>query len=240
MSGEMPRWRIFLQGALLAWTVATVGCGRGRGGAPSETVEAREAPSANESQPSESKASAIQVLELKSYTLDQLPAVRENEALERLDGGHLTVAPPGDWQTGSKQPKMVCRFFKTDSEGLPRIIIRSDATAGEIKNVTADNVVAYAEEVASALEAEKNKLQENLRPLVLGNNGWVRYVKKASYRNQKVDLQVLQTVRDGRTYYVDLQVLAGELTETEKRDAAYAVAATMKFLTPAGDSPASE
>ncbi len=241
MSVGKPRWRIFFQGIVLAWAVAIAGCGRGRG-APAETAEANEAPSENSESPksSESRASAIQVLELKSYTLDQLPAVRENEALERLNGGYITVAPPGEWQTGSKQPKMVCRFYMTDKEGLPRIIVRSDATAGEIKDVTADNVVAYAEEVASALEAEKNKLQENLRPLVLGDNAWVRYVKKASYRNQKVDLQVLQTVRDGRTYYVDLQVLAGELTETEKRDAAYAVAATIKFLDPASGPPASE
>lgn len=254
MTANVPRWRIFFPGLLLACAVVITGCGDGGSTAPMPADAPSSNPSSSDPSPPkaiETKTNEIQVLELKSYTLDQLPAVRADESLYRLDGGRITVAPPGEWQFGSKQKNIVCRFYLTDSEGVPRIVIRSEpTTAGEIKDVTADNVVAYAEEVAQALEAEKKKPQENLRPLILGDNAWVRYVKKArfprggggSQDKVEVEWQVLQTVRGGRTYYVDLQVLSGKLaTETAQRDAAYAVAGTMIFLEPgSGDSPAEE
>ncbi len=124
---------------------------------------------------------------------------------------------------------------------MPRIIVRSEPTTlGEVKDVTADNVMTYAEEVAKALEAEK-KPQEESSAAGLRRQRLGPLRKKAKFSGRDVEWQVLQTVHDGRTYYVDLQVLAGQLaTETDKRDAAYAVAATMKFLEPASGSPAAE
>jgi hypothetical protein len=249
---EAPRWRLFFQGLAVLWAVLSAGCGAANNRATSANQDTTEASSENasSSQSSVNKTNAIQVLELKTYTLEQLPAVRSDESLYRLDGGRITVAPPGEWQFGSKQKNIVCRFYLTDREGLPRIVVRSEPTVvGEIKDVTAENVVAYAEEVAKDLEAKGKKPQENLRPLILGENPWVRYVKKARYprggegSQDMVDAewQVLQTVRGGRTYYVDWQVLAGKLaTETTQRDAAYAVAGTMKFLEPGSSAPAGE
>lgn len=181
----------------------------------------------------------IEVLETKSYPLDKLPAMQEDGEVPRLDGGRLTAQTPTGWTLGNKQPNMVCRFYKTSTTGVPRIVIRAEAATG-ITNVTAENVAQYASQVAGSLGTAK--VEENLRPLILGENAWVRYVKRAmwprggsgSQDKVEVEWQVLQTVRNGRTYYVDLQVLSGELAKSPAdRDAAYSVAANIKFTEPA-------
>jgi hypothetical protein len=125
---------------------------------------------------------------------------------------------------------LVC-FTRSDRTGLPRIAMTAEGFESAVfKNVTGDNLVEFAKFRQEELTGgdEPTKLLENVRPLQLGENFWIRYVRPASFRNAAAERQILETVHEGRLYVMELQVVAGTLKD--HRDAAYAVAAKLKFV----------
>lgn len=165
----------------------------------------------------------------KTYDRAKLPATTQE--LPPLDQGRVDVPTPKGWQWRSQEKGLLTRFNLQDRSGLPVILVKLDAEAtSEIETVTPENVAAYAEEVHAALEAKGTKLLEPVRPLILGDSAWARYVIAGKLPDKQiatVERQILKTTRFGRTYVLELQVTRGELTQY--RDAAYAIGAGMKI-----------
>lgn len=178
---------------------------------------------------------------VKTYDRDKLP--KTTQELPPLDQGRLEVPTPKDWQWRSQEKGILARFHLKGRSGIPQIIIKLDSEfSPEIKDVTADNVAAYAELVHGQLDQQGTKYLESAKPLLLGQNGWARYVMVGKLPGKQVatiERQILKTTRGGRTYTVELQVPAKELVKY--RDSAYALAAGMVFSAegaPKPDAPA--
>lgn len=176
--------------------------------------------------------------QVKRYTVEGLTPT-EDEFL--IDDGRIEVAPPKDWNRLARSDKYLVCFTRSDRTGLPRITVTAEPFASAVfTNVTTDNLVDFGkfrlEELTGGDEPEK--LLETVRALQLGENFWIRYVRPASFRNAAAERQILETVHDGKIYRVELQVISGMLKE--HRDAAYAVAAKMRFIDPNAAPPASD
>jgi len=167
---------------------------------------------------------------VKTYDRAKLP--KTTQELPPLDQGRIEIPTPKDWQWRSQEKGILARFHLKGRSGIPQIIIKLDTEfSPEIQDVTADNVAAYAESVQAQLDQQGTNYLESAKPLLLGKNGWARYVtagKLPGKQTATIERQILKTTRGGRTYTVDLQVPIKELTKY--RDSAYAIAAGMVFL----------
>ncbi len=124
---------------------------------------------------------------------------------------------------------------KLNPNDLPRILITATDATGFTDDVTAENVAEFAEAVVA--EQDEAKLLETSKPMVIGDNAYVRYVGKANKASRLVARQVLETVFDGRRYTITLETFDTNLLK--HRDLAYAVAAAVQFTRP-GEAPAAE
>lgn len=177
---------------------------------------------------------------IKTYSATQLPVVKLE--LPPLDGGRVEVPTPEGWQFGSRSTGVLARFHIANRRGIPQIILKvEDAPAGTA-DVDAQTVAAYAAQVQADLDEQvkqqKTTLIENVRPLILGTNAWVRYVVPGRLPDRDratIERQILKTVVRGRVYSVDLQTHVNELLK--HRDHAYAIAANMKWSEGQPDAP---
>ncbi len=173
---------------------------------------------------------------VKRYSIEELSPT-EDEFL--IDEGRIEIAPPKDWNRLPRSDKYLVCFTRADRTGLPRITVTSEAFSSSVfEKVTSDNLVDFGKFRFEELTGgdEPAELIETVRALQLGENVWIRYVLPASFRGAEAERQILETVQDGKLYRVELQVISGMLTE--HRDAAYAVAAKMRFGDPNATSSA--
>lgn len=169
----------------------------------------------------------------KKVSVSKLPPL--DDYLPPLDDGKVQIAPPKGWKVMGREKNYLTRFYLSDQIGFPRILITVDASMLEgIDTVTPENVSELASATAASLKERKAAVLEAPRPMIIGDNALVRYVLKAKQRDVALEKQMLQTVVNGRLYTVDLQVNAGDIEK--HRDAAYAVAAGLKFSS--GGAPA--
>jgi len=157
-----------------------------------------------------------------------------------VEPGQLEIASPLKWGLASRSSNYVARFsyYKNRRTRLPRIwITATPADGSEIETVTADNVIAYAEQLANQLQNEsKSPLLESVKPMIIADRPCARYVRKTRFifkdgdneRAVVAERQVLQTIVQGRQFIVELHVLPGEIRKF--RDIAYAVLAGINFL----------
>lgn len=157
-----------------------------------------------------------------------------------VEPGKLEIASPLEWGLAPRSSNYVARFsyYKNRRTRLPRIwITAAPADDSEIETVTADNVIAYAEQLANQLKNESTgPLLESVKPMIIADRPCARYVRKTRFifkdgdneRAVVAERQVLQTVVLGRQFTVELHVLPGEIRKF--RDIAYAVLAGMNFL----------
>jgi hypothetical protein len=168
-------------------------------------------------------------LEVKVVSAESLPPVADY--LPPLDGGRIAIAAPKGWSVMSRAEGYLTRFYKVNPSGLPRILITvEEYDSPTMKTATASNLgdfMALMDERVAGELIPGVSLIEPVRPMVLGENPFVRYVRPASLKGAAVERQILCTLVDGRLYTIDLQVLAGTLLQT--RDDSYAVAAHMRF-----------
>lgn len=175
---------------------------------------------------------------IKHYAIEELTAT-EDEFL--IDDGRVEVAPPKDWKRLPRSDKYLVCFTHADRAGLPRITVTSEAFSSSVfENVTSDNLVDFGKFRLEALSGgdEPAKLIEAVRPLQLGETTWIRYVVAASFANAAAEKQILETVHEGKLYRIELQVAPETLTV--HRDAAYAVAAKMRFIEADAAPPTTE
>jgi len=207
----------------------TVGCGSGEQGTAGKNGDANE----GGEQVDEGGSSSI-----KRRERDSLPAVEAY--LPPLDEGRVQVAPPEGWRPIARDAKYLARFVKGDAAELPRIAVTAaDSPSPEVTNVTEENVEELIGPLTAKSKEGKKKPVEPVRPIILGDQVFARHVRMARYNDEPCAIASLQTVRDGRLYSVELYVKAGsDGSEYPKflkqhQDAAYAVAANLKF----GDDP---
>ncbi len=181
----------------------------------------------------------------KRYAAADLPAVAV--PLTNLDGD-VELAPPQGWRVLSRDPKYLARFVKSQGDNsLPRITVSPSMPAPEgIKDVSEENVAEFAEKMQQRSAAVPGrKMLEPERPIIVGDYVWSRHVRQLGLRGGgRAAVQSLATARGGRLYLIELTVESpGETTDEiaaailKERDAAYAVAASWKFI---GESAESE
>jgi predicted small lipoprotein YifL len=175
---------------------------------------------------------------VKEYKSEELTATGDEFP---IDEGRVEVAPPVEWNRLPRSDKYLVCFTRSDRTGLPRITATAEPFASAVfTKITADNLVEFAKFRQEALTGgdEPVELVESVRPLKLGDNYWIRYVRPASFRSAAAERQILETVNEGRLFVVELQVVAGTLRD--HRDAGYAVAARWRFVDPSAPPPAEE
>ena len=166
---------------------------------------------------------------IRKVSADKLPAL--DEYLPPLDDGKLELAGPKDWKRMSREAKYLARFVKGDPLGLPRVLVTAEqADIAQFETADEENVVEFANIIGARLKDGKATVLEPSRPMMIGQHAFARYVLRAKFKNANIERQMLQTLVGGRLYTIDLQVADGELLKhREHRDAAYAVAAGLKF-----------
>ncbi len=154
--------------------------------------------------------------------------------LPPLDDGRIEIAGPKDWQVGARQTGYVVWFHRyKDAQTLPQIRVKvEDAPAEAPQDVTKENVEAFAKWLSGHVQKDlktPDELIEQVRPLILGDNAFGRYVRLGRYRGAGAEQHMLVTIRGGRMYTLQELVIAGDLGKPDIRDAAYVVGASMKF-----------
>jgi hypothetical protein len=178
---------------------------------------------------------------IKVVAADKLPPL--GDYLPPLDVGRIEAAPPKDWKVPSRGSQCLARFVAGTSE-LPRVeITGEDSSYGEIQTLTKDDLQKFTDMIVKEL-ADRQDVLEPALPMIIGDTPYVRHVRKSIINFKRtnvndrvpVERQILQTIAGGRVYTVDLQIAEGTLGQNPQfRDAAYAVAAGIRFLK-AGDS----
>ena len=192
--------------ALICWTL--VGCGGG------------DSPAATADDPPEQ--ATFEPLPLKSADQAKLPKL--GDYLQNIDN-KVEIAPPQGWLPKGRSREYLTAFVREKTAAVPAILVKAaDTAVGDIADVTADNVIDYA----IALQATLNDPIESARPMQIGPHHFARYVKEAKIATLPAEVQVLSTVREGRTYTIELRVR--DVEDLKKyRDHAYAVAAGLNF-----------
>jgi hypothetical protein len=168
----------------------------------------------------------------KEYKLEDLP--RLEDYLPTLDDGRVEIAGPAGWNVMSRKEGYLARFAAKSGSAPPRVLVTVEpAPSGNPGNVTQgtlDQFEAFIKPIVDASLLQEEQLREPVKMLILGERPWARYVRGGRFKSMAVDRQFLKTIAGGRIYTVELQVYRGNLLE--HRDAAYVIAAGMKFLKP--------
>lgn len=209
----MRRFGLRVGSWLLLGVPLCIGCGGSADDAPAPTGE------------TSSSTAAEDGTAIKRVEASKLPPL--GNPLPPLDQGRVTnLSPPKGWEPLPRDSKHLAKFAinKTNPNDLPRILVTVEDSADFTDDVTADNVVQFAEQRAG--DASK-KFVEPPKALIIGDNAYARYVTQAKKASRTVERQVLETVFDGRRYAITLEVFSEQLLKN--RDLAYAVAAGVQF-----------
>ena len=204
-----------------------IGCGGGEDGAdtaPSDDADSSQSDSATpvDNAPAD---------EVYKYTLDQISP--QGDHGPPLDGGRVELAPPKNWNVGSRQSGMLVWYHEfKDAKLLPQIRVKAeDAPEGAPQNATVDDAKSYAAWVDKWVKEQigDETLVEPVVPLVLGENAFGRYVRAGKYKGNTAHRQILVTTLEGRVYIIELIVFEGQLEKTRKHVLdGYAVGASLR------------
>ena len=180
---------------------------------------------------------------VREVAADTLPI---GDYMPPLDGGRVELAVPEGWSVPSRDSRYVVKMLKS-STSFPKLIVTSSADDWSgISELNADNVGDFAKAVAERLASAEKKIEviEPVIPMVLGDRPVARYVRRTRFKGSSktvtVERQILVTLGAGQVYEIDLQSPVGKIKVY--RDAAYSVAASMKFKSaePSSEAPKSE
>ncbi len=186
------------------------------------------------SKPSDRQAGATRDDQYQASDL----SVNIGEYMPPLEGGKLEIASPENWDWARPGRDYVVGFVPHGSKlnSLPRILVSAEECPyPDIRRVSKDNVQEFAQAVSASIAGQE--VAKPVRPLILGDNVFACYVTFAKSKNAVVSRQILETVVEGRRYIVRLEVYERQFDKY--RDAAYAVAMSMKYQA-GGDSPPPE
>jgi hypothetical protein len=110
---------------------------------------------------------------------------------------------------------------------LPRILVKAeDNPFPDLTRVTKDNVGEFAERVTKRIA--DNSPTETVRPVILGDNVFVRYDRRVRKDNAAATRQTLETVAGGHHFAIHVDDYEAKFDDTD-RHAAYAVGLSMIF-----------
>jgi hypothetical protein len=159
--------------------------------------------------------------------------VKIGDSLPPLDDGRVEISRPAEWEVGARQTGYLVWFHRyKDPKILPQIRITVEDAPSDAPTATPENAEAFADWLAGHVKQglkNEDELIEAVKPVILGDNAFGRYVKKGRYRGADSEQHMLVTAHNGRLYTIQQLVLKGDLLKTEIRDAAYAVGAGLKF-----------
>jgi hypothetical protein len=192
----------------------------------------------------------------KTYALSDLPEIDKERPIPLKDEGRVQFWLPTGWKPLKPNQKFLIACIPEDNSAsqLPRITIAvSTPTVDDKSSTTSSNAQALADKLQAQMEADKKRPLESCKPLQMGDQVWVRHVRKAAASDGPVAIQSLQTIKSGRLYSVELTVTAKDNPRSSQkpifyekelqasRNFAYAVAANMKFPKDAsGGAPTGE
>ena len=157
------------------------------------------------------------------------------EYMPALMGDRLEIAAPKKWDWERPGEKYLVGFIPKGSKlnSLPRILVSAEENSfPEFDSVTESNVREFAKRVAEQHAGEK--LAEPVEPVILGENAFVCYATLGKRKNAVVTKFFLETIAEGQHYTIRLEVYEQQFAKF--RDAAYAVACSMKFGSGAGST----
>jgi len=176
-------------------------------------------------------------LTIKRVDAAKLPPLAD--PLPPLEDGTLEIAPTERTEVLPRRSSYVCGFHFGDPSSPPRILLLAEPnTYEQIERLTEDNLIEFTKLVDERLANGQTQPLEPPLPMVIGGQPCVRYVMPTRFKEAIAERQLLETIRNGKLYRLDLQVFARQIPDY--RDDAYAIFAGMKFSEPAdppgGDS----
>ena len=210
----------------LAACVCVAGCGR------------RSAPGAAPA--SDDEAAEPDVPSTKHHPVAEL-RVKIGTYLIPQDAGLLSVACPQGWEQGSDrsssaQGYLVAFHRKGGSvEELPRILVTAEDTPfPDLNQVQEATLVDFVKAVTRTL-GDKT-LETPVTPVMAGATTCAAYVEMVKRKSGRGPRLVVMTLAGGRLYTINLDVQEPQFAKY--RDAAYAIAASLKVVGPAEPPPA--
>jgi hypothetical protein len=156
------------------------------------------------------------------------------------DAGRLSVACPQGWEQGSDrtsaaQGYLLALHRKSGTlDELPRILIAAkDSPFPELKQVNEATLVNFVKAVTRTL-GDKS-LETPVTPVMAGETACAAYVELVKRESERGPRLVVMTLAGGRLYTINLDVQEPQFAKY--RDAAYAIAASLKAVGPAEPPP---
>lgn len=142
-----------------------------------------------------------------------------------LDGGRFQTSLPDGWRLLPRRSEYLLGAYEDQPSGIPRILVHvSDSPLDDVVDDETGKVLY------KALAAEIGELTFAYPPpkvIEIGSNFYVQYVRPAKFQGQTARQLVLETVRDGRRYKLELFVDKNDLAG--KASAVYRLANDAKF-----------
>lgn len=143
-----------------------------------------------------------------------------------LDGGRLKTSLPEGWKLLPRRSEYLLGAYEAEPSGIPRILMHvSDSPLEDVVDDASAKVLykTLAGEIGELTFADPQP-----KVIEIGSNFWVQYVRPAKFNSEVARQLVLETVRDGRRYKLELFVAKDDLYG--KASAAYRVANDTQFL----------
>jgi hypothetical protein len=155
--------------------------------------------------------------------------VKIGEYMPPLAGGKLEIAAPQGWDWARPGSDHLVGFVPSGAQlsNLPRILVSMEDAAliGMFEDAAESNQREFVQLVSDSMAGEK--LSEPVRAVTIGEHVFAQFTTFARRQNAVVAQQHLKTVVGGQSYTIRLDVYERQLLKY--RDAAYAVAGSMKF-----------
>ncbi|UUO06731.1 hypothetical protein M4951_00095 [Blastopirellula sp. J2-11] len=151
-----------------------------------------------------------------------------------LDGGRLKTNLPEGWKLLPRRSEYLLGAYEAEPSGIPRILVHvSDSPLEDVIDETSGKVLykTLAGEIGELTFADPPP-----KVMEIGSNFWVQYVRPAKFHSETARQLVLETVRSGRRYKLELFVAKDDLPS--KASDAYRVANDTQFLSEQAEQPA--
>jgi hypothetical protein len=171
---------------------------------------------------------------IPTYNMADLPAL--SEPMVPLDDGRLLVRPPKGWHIPSRDARFICRFQLSATSSYPTIIV-TGSDYEPVFNVTGENVVTFAQQVAAEFrqQGDAGALSAPVVPIKVGDLYAVAYERVGRAGRLYFERMIVETVMAGRRYAIETRALEGTLVDY--RGHGLAVAGGLEFPKAAASRP---
>lgn len=192
--------------------------------------------------PSGDEAGEQDIPPTKHHPVDEL-RIKIGRELIPQDAGRLSLSCPQDWEQSFDRSSVLEGYLLGlhhkggTVEELPRILIAAeDSPYPELLQVNEATLVDFVKAVMYRLKDKT--LETPVTPIMAGQTACAAYVEMVKRKSGRGPRLVVTTLAGGRLYTINLDVPEPQFAKY--RDAAYAVAASLKAVGQAGSPPAEQ